>query len=418
MLVTGGLGAASFSDTQGDDNAAPDITSFLLTETEGALSLQVTVAGEALPANSWFNLWFDVDNDPDTGDVVGDDALVYFAASGAIELYRWDGETFAQTSADGILGSFEAGRLAMTIPTSLLGSLSSPGILVVGARSQVVATETLIASDFAPDTGRSRWVAGEELVIPDAESDFDAAPDITAIGVSDAKDGWIRFAVSTPNRETLPGKSIVAVSIDQDSNRATGDDGAEVTLTDLGGEVSLQRWSAGSRRWVDDAPPTRLRAGSADHVVTIDVHRSELGNATRFGFRLVSADLNATTGALLAVDFAPDSGGFWPYRLASVPALRLVAGKPRGAPARPLAGKAFTIRMPVRRTDTNRAITSGTVTCNVRAGTARVRATGRVRRGNGECRLVVPRSARALRGSMTVRSGGKAVTARFSFRVR
>jgi hypothetical protein len=72
------------------------------------------------------------------------------------------------------------------------------------------------------------------------------------------------------------------------------------------------------------------------------------------------------------------------------------------------------------RSDTARGLASGSVACDVRVAGRPVRATGRVRAGLASCSLLVPESAAgtALRGSMTVRSGGKSVVARFAFAVR
>ena len=60
------LAAASFSDTPGDNNAAPDVTTVAVSETpDGNLTIAATIANyQALPANSWVNLWFDLDSNP------------------------------------------------------------------------------------------------------------------------------------------------------------------------------------------------------------------------------------------------------------------------------------------------------------------------------------------------------------------
>lgn len=415
-----GLGAASFSDKAGDDNAAPDVTSVSVSESPaGVITVAVAVANfQTLPSNSWFNVWFDLDNDDSTGDPAGDDALVRYLSDGTVEHHVWSGSRMEARSTSGMAGRFEAGALTLTFPKSALGAVISFGLLVVSSRAQVLGGQRLIASDFAPNRGRSLWTSPVQSVFPDPENDHNAAPDITAVDVIDTQDGWIRFAISTPNRATLPGTSVVVVSIDRDSRPSTGDGGAEVAITNIGGEVQLERWNAASRSWVDDTPPTRVRARSAAGVVTIDVHRSELDNVSTFGFKLVSADLNPATGGYLAIDFAPDSGAFWRYTLENAPALRLIAGQATGSPVRPRAGRPFTISLAVRRSDTKRAITSGTVACNITAGGKPVSAAGRVRSGKGQCKLVIPRNASEIGGSMTVRSGGKAVAVRISFTVR
>ena len=72
LLVVAGaaLAAASFSDPPGDNNAAPDVTTVAVSETpDGNLTIAATLANyQALPANSWVNLWFDLDSNQQTGD--------------------------------------------------------------------------------------------------------------------------------------------------------------------------------------------------------------------------------------------------------------------------------------------------------------------------------------------------------------
>jgi hypothetical protein len=315
-------------------------------------------------------------------------------------------------------GRFEAGILTVTAPKSALGSPASFGVLAVTSREQQLGEDELVASDYAPDRGRSPFVAPAQLVFPDPQGDEDAAPDITGVRVSDAKDGWISFAISTPNYVTLPVDTVLLLGIDRDGRPSTGDDGAEVLVTNIGGEVILERWNAREREWIEDDSPTRVRARNGGGVVTLDVHRSELDDVARFGFSLISADIDTFAESVLALDFMPDDQSFLRYTLVNKPALRLIGGQTFGTPSQPRAGRPFTVNLPVHRSDTGRAITSGTVTCNVTAGGKRVPAVGKVRAGGGQCSFVVPQTAALVRGSMTVRSGGKSLSARFSFRVR
>ena len=420
VLVFAGaaLSAASFSDVAGDDNAAPDLTTVTVSETpDGLLTLTVAVANyQTLPTNSWFNLWFDLDSNQSTGDA-GDEALIRYVSDGTIEFYLWDGFTLVERAATGMSGRYDAGVLTVSAPKNALGTVTSFGILAVSSRGQTLGADELIASDYAPDRGRSAYVSPGQVAFPDPERDQDAAPDITTVRVSDAKDGWISFAIATPNYATLPGESALIISIDSDNRESTGDDGAEILITSVGGEPVLERWNAAAGAWGDDTAPTRLRARNDQNLVTIDVHRSELGEVARFGFEVIAAAINTAEGSVLAVDFAPNEAGFFKYALVNKPALRLIAGKTVGIPVQPRAGKPFTVSMPVRRSDTNRAITSGAVSCKVTADGKRVPAAGRIRAGRAQCTFVVPQSASAVRGSMTVRAGGTAVTARFSFKV-
>jgi hypothetical protein len=152
--------------------------------------------------------------------------------------------------------------------------------------------------------------------------------------------------------------------------------------------------------------------------VTFDVPRSFLADVAAFDFYFVSGDSSDDEDN--AIDLAPNASAWWKYTLANKPPLRLVAGAPRGTPARPVAGRRFAVSVHVLRSDTARGITSGSVVCDIRVAGKGVSATGRARAGLASCSLLVPETAggTALRGSMTVRSGGKSVVARFAFAVR
>lgn len=418
LLASLALGAASYSDAAGDDNAAPDITSVQLSESaDGVVTLTVAVANYAqLPDESWFNLWFDLDSNPNTGDA-GDEVLVRYVSNGAVELWEWEGAEMVERAAVGIAGRYEGGVLTVTVPKSELGGDTVFGVLAVSSRSQDLGQSQLIASDYAPDRGRSPYSGPVASSYADPGDDQDAAPDLTSVRVTDDKDGWITFAISTPNYATLPADSVLAVAIDGDGRPATGDAGAELLIRSLAGEVIFERWSQAQRGWLDDAPPHRVRIRNSASTVTVDVHRSELGSAPRFGFALASLDINTQAESVLAADLAPDDGGFFRYTLVNKPALRLLAGRVSAAPARPRAGKPFTVSLGVRRSDTNRPISAGSVTCRVALGGAPLRARGSVAGGAARCSVSVPGSAGGsrLRGTISVRVGGQSVAASFAY---
>jgi hypothetical protein len=421
VLVSAGIAVAArgYSDAAGDTNAAPDITSVEVVEaTPGVLAIKLSVGNyQSLPADSWVNLWFDLDSDQATGDA-GDEALVRYRADGGVELYAWDGSQLVEGSTANVAASFAAGTLSVSLPRSSIAAAGSFGVLAVSSRAQSIGEDELIASDYAPNAGRSAYVGPELTTFPDAIGDHDAAPDVTSVRVSDAKSGWITFAITTPNYATLPSESAIVVTIDVDSNPETGEGGAELTLTLVGGEIVLDRWNG--RRWVRDTPPMRVRARNSRNVVAIDLHVSELGNARRFSFSLLSVDLNTAIEGVVAVDVAPNDFSYWGYALANRPALILVATEPVAKPSRPRAGRPFTVSLPVTRSDTGRPITSGAVSCRVVAAGTKVPATGRVAGGSAQCAFVVPRAAKGkvLRGTIGVRAGGKVVARDFAFVVR
>ena len=421
MLVFAGmaLAARGYSDAPGDSNAAPDITSVELGETTpGVLAIKLSVGNyTSLPASSWVNLWFDLDSDLGTGDA-GDEALVRYHADGRVELYAWNGSQLVAGSTHDVTASFAAGVLTLSLPRASIAAEASFGMLVVSSRAQSLGEDEIVASDYAPNAGRSAYSGPTQTAFPDPTGDHDAAPDVTSVRVSDAKSGWITFAITTPNYATLPSESAIVLTVDADSNPETGDGGAELTITLVGGEVLLERWNG--RRWARDTPPTQVRARNSRNVVSLDLHVRELGNARRFGFSVLGVDLNTAVEGVVAVDFAPSDLSYWGYALANRPALILVAREPVATPSRPKAGRSFTVSLPVTRSDTGRAIDSGSVGCRVLAAGIAVRATGRVIAGSAQCAFVVPRAAKGkvLRGTISLRTGGTLVARDFAFTVR
>ena len=412
------IAARGYSDAAGDSNAAPDITSVELGEaTPGVLAIKLSIGNFAsLPARSWVNLWFDLDSNQATG-AAGDEALVRYSVDGGVELFAWDGSQLAAGSTDSVAASFSAGVLTVSLPRASIAAEAPFGLLVVSSRAQSLGEDELVASDYAPNAGRSVYAGPATTAFPDPAGDHDAAPDVTSVRVSDAKTGWITFAITTPNYVTLPSESAIVLTIDADSNPESGEGGAELRITLVGGEVVLDRWKG--RSWARDTPPTQVRARNSRNVVSVDLHVRELDNALRFGFSLLSADLNTAVEGIVAVDFAPSDFSYWGYALANRPALILVASQVVATPPRPRAGKSFTVSLPVTRSDTRRSISSGNVDCRVRAAGVAVQARGRVAQGSATCAFVVPRAAKGkvVRGTITVRVDGKVVTRNFAFAV-
>jgi hypothetical protein len=413
------LAARGFSDPAGDVNAAPDITALEVSEaTAGLLTITLTVGNyESLPANSWVNLWFDVDSNAETGDA-GDEALLRYLSDGGTELFVWNGSRLVEASSAGIGASFSTGVLTVSVPRVSINAASVFDLLAVSSRGQPVGDDQLIASDFAPNAGRLAYTGPAAVALPDPAGDHDAAPDITAVRVSDAKSGWITFAITTPNYAALPEESAIVVSIDADANPRTGESGAELQLSLAAGQIALERWDG--RQWVPDELPTRARARNSGNLVAIDLHVSEMRNSSRFRFSILSADVNTAIQGVVAVDVAPDDFSYWAYALANRPALVLVASRPVAQPRRPKAGKSVTVSLAVTRSDTGRPIASGTVSCRVRTSGTKVPAAGRVARGSAHCAFVVPSTAKGkvLRGTISVRTGGKNVARDFAFVAR
>jgi hypothetical protein len=418
-IVGSALGARGFSDQADDANTAPDVTAVEVSEAvSGTLSIRLTVGNfQTLPEDSWVNLWFDTDSNQNTG-AEGDEALVRHVDSGAPEVYLWTGSQLVEAASSGVQSSFADGVLTVSVTRAAIGATAPFGLLAVTSRGQPVGDEQLIASDFAPDAGRLAFTGPTATSVADPAGDHDAAPDITAVRVSDAKNGWITFAVTTPNYEVLPEASAVVISIDADADARTGEAGADVQVALAAGQISMERWDG--RRWLPDELPTRARFRNAANVVSIDVHASELRNTARFRFSLLAADVNTAIQGVVALDIAPDAFAYWSYALANKPALSLATRRVAATPARPRSGQRVTLALPVTRSDTGRAISSGTVACNVRLAGRPLAARGAIGGGAGRCTFTLPAGAtgKTVRGTITVRSSGARAARSFSFVVR
>ena len=421
ILVAVALGAASFADPEGDNNAAPDITSVTVSESpEAVLTITVGVANhQSLPTNSWLNVWFDLDNNPSTG-AEGDEALVRYLDDGGFQFYRWSGSELVRRQTVGMTATFTAGTFTLTLPKAALDGVTSFGSLVVGSRGQDDGDGgELVASDLAPNRGRARYVTPGPLSVADVAGDEDAAPDIARVDVSDTKSGTISFAVATPSHASISGDTWIELDVDIDRRRGTGDGGSEAIVFYERGQVSAARWSAKQDDFVR-VRSSGVQVRSSEGLTTFLVPRRFLDDVASFDFYFVSGDWDPDAEEDDAIDLAPDGDAWWKYSLVNTAPLRLIADDPRGIPAKPVSGRPFTVAVPVRRSDTARGITSGSVACDLTVAGTRVRTTGRVTAGTARCSVSVPAGASGatLRGTMLVRSIGKSVKAGFAFRVR
>jgi hypothetical protein len=290
-----------------------------------------------------------------------------------------------------------------------------PVLVAILLVSACLAAGAAVAATFTD-------AVADTFVIPQGADVTGVTPvDLTSIDVTNTPDGLVTFRF-TVTSQTLPPNTILGAVLDTDRNPSTGDEGIEVVVDfvvapDLTNELVVARWNG--TELVE--APTIATSSFAAGVLTITIPRSELVNTQAFTFEAVALVFRADLQAAIA-DVAPDTATPYAYELVGIapPApLRLTASKPTGAPARPRAGRRFSVSTGVTRQDTGAAVTSGNVACNVRVGTARVRAAGRFSGGRARCTLTVPRTAKGktLRGTMTIRSAGATVTRVFSFRV-
>ena len=157
--------SATFQDSTGEDPAAPDITTIVVSNDDaGILTFRVNVPNRpALGQDMLFEIWVDTDNNPVTGDPdLGGADYVMQLVRGEISLYRWDGadytRRFGDPSAVTLNFSYQAG-VTLRISSAELGNTKTFKFFVVAVSGLVVDPVTgdldgaNSKSDVAPGGG-------------------------------------------------------------------------------------------------------------------------------------------------------------------------------------------------------------------------------------------------------------------------
>lgn len=247
-----------------------------------------------------------------------------------------------------------------------------------------------------------------------------AGPDITGVEVTNTT-GAVTFRIAVGNYASAPASSTIGVVLDLDRNPATGEGGFETTLThrvDQAGQARLvlERFDDAEFRYLE-VPGVALSGSFSAGSLALTVPRSELAGTRSFVFGAFAALLDAK-GRPIAGDVAPNDGR-WSYALVGLPPIKLRGQALVATPARPLAGRQFSIASRIFVQDPGATLTRASVACSARVGTARLPARGAFRDEVARCTMAVPRSAKGKRltGALTVSSAGATLTKRFSFRV-
>jgi hypothetical protein len=296
--------------------------------------------------------------------------------------------------------------------------------LVLAVAAFVVALPTGAGALPSSTSG----LAANEVTFQDSTGEDPAAPDITSIVVANDDAGMITFRINVPNRPTYARDIALVMFLDSDANQATGDAetlGADHVIQLIAGEIILFRWDGTD--YTLSATQSSL-SYAWQNGPTVRINASDLNNTRRFNFdALVLSGLviDETTGALdcpaatCKSDVAPTIGFFnYPVVVARP---TLVVRSVTRTPARPTAGRTFTLRMVAARSDTGAALQNGRVTCIGRAGNARLRAqTARVQGRAVVCTWRIPPNARGrtFRGTVTVVFEGLRASRSYSARIR
>ena len=257
--------------------------------------------------------------------------------------------------------------------------------------------------------------AANSVTFNDSTGETPGAPDITTVVVSNDDTGMLTFRINVPNRPTLGQDMLFELWVDSDDNVATGDPelaGVDYVMQLVRGEIFLYKWDGTdfTRRFGD--PPAVTLAQSYQAGLTVKISASELGNTKKFKFFVIALSglvVDPVTGEIDGTnavgDAAPGGGaGLYPFEV-KVAAATLVAKSLKASPAKPKAGKPFTLRLVAARSDTGATIQNGRVACVATAGKTRLKAqVARVVAGAATCTWNIPAAAagKAFRGTVTV----------------
>lgn len=268
--------------------------------------------------------------------------------------------------------------------------------------------------------------AANTTTFNDSVGEDPAAPDITTIVASNDDAATISFKISIPNRPQYSADIAIVMFLDSDANQSTGDPeslGADYIIQLIQGELLLFKWD-GSDFTLSPTQSSLSYAWAAGP--TIRVNASDLSNTRKLLFDVTAVSgivFDSTTGAIDCTnckrDFAPTIG-FYPYNVV-VQKPTLVVRSLKPTPARPVAGRPFTLKLVAARSDTGAAVQNGRVTCIGRVGAARLTAQlQRVQGGAATCTWNIPANAKGktFRGSVTVAFEGLRAGQSYTGKVR
>ena len=295
------------------------------------------------------------------------------------------------------------------------------GLLVATAVALVALPAAASGALSAPTVSTANSTTYNDSVGEDP-----AAPDITTIVASNDDAATITFKINIPNRPTYAADIAVVMFLDSDANQATGDPeslGADYIIQLIQGEILLFKWDGSD--FTIAATQSSLSYAWASGP-TIRINAADLSNTRKLLFDVTAVSglvFDPQTGAIDCTnckrDFAPVIG-FYQYNVV-VQKPTLVVRSLKPTPAKPAAGRPFTLKLVAARSDTGAVVQNGRVTCVGRVGSARLKASvQRVQGGAATCTWTIPATAKGktFRGSVTVSFEGLKAAQSYAGKVR
>lgn len=302
----------------------------------------------------------------------------------------------------------------------------------------IVALSAAAAGGAAGDSGSTSGAA-KTTTFRDAVGE--PGPDIETVVVSSDANGQLTFRIDIPNHPLITDDLRIRIWLDADADVGTGLGQQGVRGADY--FLLLDRWELGlgevgfftcsgsvcsGGKVLPSGSGTSLRFSYRDGA-TFTLNAAELGLGrmervrfsieawTGIGFDPVARRYDFTNAR---PDFAPDGAGrwlgypdargadFWTYD-----ARTMLVKSFSATPAKPRAGRPFTLRLVLVRADTGVTLTTGAVSCSTKVGGRALRPSSRgFVSGRATCAFAVPADVRGrvFQSTIAVRFAGATVT--------
>jgi hypothetical protein len=229
---------------------------------------------------------------------------------------------------------------------------------------------------------------------------------------------------------------VVRVYMDTDQNVATGaldQGGIEYTLAAARNASDngwwIDRWDG--TRYVEIPQSAGMHFTASGDTLAWTFNKTDIGGAAGFAFFTWASTWDAND-AQTGEDDGPDAGT-WVYDLSTPPpptpapapktpqgvTLKAVLGAPIVVPAKPIAGKAFTVVFHVTRNDTGAALTTGKMICDPSVNGKVLPHTESFKSGTAKLSFLIPKTMKGkqLAVKVTIKVGTQSTTRVVTYRI-
>jgi hypothetical protein len=165
-VPAGASNSQTFADSTGENPAAPDVTSIVLSNDDaGLITFQTNVSNRpALTPDMLFWVFLDTDDNSATGDTVANGAdYVIQLVSGFVDLFKWNGSDFvATTSESTLVYSYPSTGPTIKVNASELGGVKAFNFSVLAISGVAFDSSgqpdlSRSSADLAPDPGHGMY---------------------------------------------------------------------------------------------------------------------------------------------------------------------------------------------------------------------------------------------------------------------